>query len=95
MNSVHAGMLMCAHVLTVSSKTRKIVCTYEKMCTLWPHPPSVNCKKVCMQLLVYHFVQAAVYVVHNLEVVRYSHPAIALHIIWRLQLVHTAVTVIW
>ena len=36
---------------------------------------------------VYDLVQAAVSIVQNLEVVRYSGAAIALHI-WRFQLVH-------
>ena len=43
---------------------------------------------------IYHLVQAAVSVVHNLEVVRYSGAAIALHILWRFQLMHVSVSII-
>ena len=57
-----------------------------------PHPLSVNQRIIYMQ--VYDLVQAAVSIVRNLEVVRYSGTAITLHI-WRFQLVHVVVSVIW
>ena len=45
-------------------------------------------------IALYYFVQAAVSVIRNSEVVRYSGAATVLNI-WRYRLVHTAVSVIW
>ena len=68
--------------------------TPEGAWLLWPLPPFVNQKIISMQL--HHLVQAAVSVICNLKVVCYSGAAIALLIIlWRLQLIHAAVSVIW
>ena len=79
----------------------KLICTYNFItiiCIIVVQkdvvvaPPTVReSEHICMQL--YHRVQATVSVVWKAEVVHYSGSAIALHI-WRLQLVHRAVSVI-
>ena len=50
--------------------------------------------QLCFCIVLYYFVQAAVSVIRNSEVVRYSGAALVLNM-WRYRLVHIAVSIIW
>ena len=87
--------MYCCLIIFVQIVNNAMICMYKTVVGGVSHTHRRPLVGTFFCIVLYYFVQAAVSVIRNSEVVRYSGAATVLNILWRYRLVHIAVSVIW